>query len=97
VVTSVWEGQPLFVQEVLASGVPLVATAVGGIPELVGDAAVLIPANDVEATTEAINRLLDDSSLRAQLGKRGVAQAATWPTAADTLAQVEAVYAELRR
>jgi len=96
-VTSVWEGQPLFVQEVLASGVPLVATAVGGIPELVGDAAVLVPAHDVEATTDAVNRVLDDSSLRAQLGKRGVAKAATWPTAADTLAQVEAVYAELRR
>jgi glycosyltransferase involved in cell wall biosynthesis len=95
VVTSVWEGQPLFVQEALAAGVPLIATAVGGIPELVGEAALLIPPHDVDAAAEAIERMLDDAALRDEYGKRGLAQAATWPTEADTLAQVEAVYAEL--
>jgi glycosyltransferase involved in cell wall biosynthesis len=95
VVTSVWEGQPLFVQEALGAGVPLIATAVGGIPELVGEAALLIPPHDVDAAAEAIERLLDDPALRDEYAKRGLAQAATWPTEADTLAQVEAVYAEL--
>jgi len=95
VVTSVWEGQPLFVQEALAAGVPLIATAVGGIPELVGEAALLIPPHDVDAAAAAIERLLDDPALREEYGKRGLAQAATWPTEADTLAQVEAVYTEL--
>ena len=95
VVTSVWEGQPLFVQEALAAGVPLITTAVGGIPELVGQAALLIPPHDVDGAAEAIEKLLDDPALRAAYGKRGLAQAATWPTEADTLAQVEAVYAEL--
>jgi glycosyltransferase involved in cell wall biosynthesis len=96
VVTSVWEGQPLFVQEALTAGVPLIATAVGGIPDLVGDAALLIPPHDVDAATGAIQQLLDDSALRARYAKRGLTQAAGWPTEADTLAQVEAVYAELR-
>jgi glycosyltransferase involved in cell wall biosynthesis len=96
VVTSVWEGQPLFVQETLAAGVPLVATAVGGIPDLVGDAALLVPPHDVKATADAVLALLDDPARRAALGAKGKAQAATWPTEADTLAQVEAVYEELR-
>jgi glycosyltransferase involved in cell wall biosynthesis len=95
VVTSVWEGQPLFVQEALTAGAPLVATSVGGIPEMVGEAALLIAPHDVDAAAEAIAKLLDDPVLRAGYGKRGLAQAATWPTEADTVAQVEAVYAEL--
>jgi glycosyltransferase involved in cell wall biosynthesis len=95
--TSVWEGQPLFVQEALAAGAPLVATAVGGTPEVVGEAALLVPPHDVDAVAEAITRMLDDGDLRAGYRQRGLAQAATWPTEADTLAQVEAVYTELRR
>jgi glycosyltransferase involved in cell wall biosynthesis len=95
VVTSVWEGQPLFVQEALAAGAPLVATEVGGIPDLVGDAAMLIPAHDVDAVADATARMLDDPALRADYARRGLAQAAAWPTEADTLAQVEAVYTEL--
>lgn len=96
VATSVWEGQPLFIQEALAAGVPLVSTAVGGVPELVGDAARLVDAHDVDAISDAVTALLDDPAGRAALGKRGLAQAATWPTEQDTLEQVEAVYAQLR-
>ena len=96
VATSVWEGQPLFVQEALAAGVPLISTDVGGVPELVGDAAVLVPPNDPEAVAAALERLLDDPAERDEYGKRGLRQAATWPTEADTLAQVEAIYAEFR-
>jgi glycosyltransferase involved in cell wall biosynthesis len=97
VVTSVWEGQPLFVQETLAAGVPLIATAVGGTPELVGDAALLVPPRDADAIAAALDRLLDDRELLADYGRRGPRQAATWPTEADTIAQVEGVYAELQR
>lgn len=43
VVTSQWEARQLFAQEALRAGVPLVTTAVGGLPALVGDAAVLVP------------------------------------------------------
>ena len=59
VVTSDWEARQLFAQEALRAGVPLVATAVGGLPGLVGDAAVLIPPGDVDALDAAVRRLLD--------------------------------------
>ena len=95
VVSSVWEARQLFTQEALAAGVPLVATRVGGLPGLVGDAALLVPPQDVDALDEAVRRLLDDSHLRATLAAAGRAQAASWPTERDTLNQVCAVYTEL--
>ena len=95
VVTSDWEGSQLFAHEVLQAGVPLISTAVGGMPEVVGDAAVLVPARDIDAVDAAVQRLLDDPAERAEYVRRGAAQAATWPTEADTVAQVAAVYEEL--
>jgi glycosyltransferase involved in cell wall biosynthesis len=94
-VTSDWEARQLFAQEAMRAGVPLVATAVGGLPELVGDAAVLVPPGDVDAVDGAVRALLDDEAARADLGRRGAARAATWPSEADTLAQLAALYAEL--
>ncbi|RLP85970.1 glycosyltransferase, partial [Micromonospora sp. CV4] len=95
VVTSDWEARQLFAQEALRVGVPLVATAVGGLPELVGDAAALVPAGDVDAVDAAVRALLDDPQARAELGRRGAERAATWPTEADTVAALAALYAEL--
>ena len=95
VVTSRWEARQLFAQEALRAGRPLVATAVGGLPGLVGDGAVLVPAGDVEAVTTAVQRILDDPAHAAGLAARGRARAATWPTPQDTLDQVRAVYTEL--
>jgi glycosyltransferase involved in cell wall biosynthesis len=95
VVTSVWEARQLFAQEALVAGVPLVATAVGGIPDLVGDAALLVEPGDVDAFDAAVQRMLDDPELRREYAERGRARAAAWPTEADTLAQLEAVYAAL--
>ncbi|WP_239098623.1 glycosyltransferase family 4 protein [Micromonospora qiuiae] len=97
VVTSDWEARQLFAQEAMRAGVPLVATAVGGLPDLVGDAAVLVPPGDVDAVDAAVRALLDDGPGRAELARRGAARAATWPTEAQTLAQVVALYAELAR
>ena len=95
VVTSDWEARQLFAQEALRAGVPLVATAVGGLPDLVGDAAVLVPAGNVAAVAEAVGDLLGDEARRAELRTRGIQRAKTWPTEEATLAQVEEVYAEL--
>jgi glycosyltransferase involved in cell wall biosynthesis len=95
VVTSQWEARQLFAQEVLRAGRPLVATAVGGLPELLKDGAVLVPPGDVAAFDQAVRRLLDDPDEAAALAARGQRQAATWPTEEETAAQVEAVYAEL--
>jgi len=95
VVTSAWEARQLFAQEALAAGVPLVATRVGGIPELVGDAAVLVPPGDVDALDAAVRELLGDAQLRRLYAERGSARARTWPTERDTVDQVRNVYAEL--
>jgi glycosyltransferase involved in cell wall biosynthesis len=95
VVTSVWEARQLFAQEAMRAGVPLVATAVGGLPDLVGDAALLIPPRDVDAVDEAVRLLLDDPGRQAEYARRGAERAATWPTEAEALAQVRAVYDEV--
>jgi glycosyltransferase involved in cell wall biosynthesis len=95
VVTSVWEARQLFAQEAMRAGTPLVATSVGGLPDLVGDAALLVAPGDVDAVDSAVGWLLDDPALRAGYARRGVERAATWPTEADTLAQVTGVYDDL--
>ncbi|MFJ9648208.1 glycosyltransferase family 4 protein [Streptomyces sp. NPDC004244] len=95
VLPSRWEARSLLAQEALRLGVPLVATAVGGVPELVGDAGVLLPYGDAPALTEAVSALLSDPARRAELAAAGRAQSATWPSEDDTVAQVLAVYDEL--
>jgi glycosyltransferase involved in cell wall biosynthesis len=95
VVSSVWEARQLFAQEAMRAGVPLVATGVGGLPDLVGDAAVLVPPGDVDALDGAVRGLLADVGLRAEYARRAVLRAEQLPTEADTLDQVRAVYAEL--
>ncbi|GAA3115345.1 glycosyltransferase family 4 protein [Streptomyces rectiviolaceus] len=95
VLPSSWESRSVLAQEALHARVPLVATAVGGIPELVGDAAELVPYGDAEALATAVARLLADPGLRERLKDKGTAQAATWPTEDETVTQVLSVYDEL--
>lgn len=95
VLHSSWESRSVLAQEALHARVPLVATAVGGVPELVGDAAELVAYGDAEALATAVARLLADPVRRAELTDRGAAQAATWPTEDDTVTQVLSVYDEL--
>ncbi|MGW0365594.1 glycosyltransferase family 4 protein [Streptomyces sp. NPDC002990] len=90
-----WEERAPLAQEALRVGVPLVATAVGGVPELVGEGAVLVPYGDAGALADAVARLLEDPARRAALAAAGRAQAATWPSEDDTVAQVLSVYDEL--
>lgn len=95
VCSSVWEARSLSVQEALLAGRPVVATRVGGLPELVGDAAVLVPPNDPGALAEALERILDDPAWAATLAARAAEAARRLPNEHDTVAQVEAVYREL--
>lgn len=95
VLPSGWESRSVLAQEALHARVPLVATAVGGIPELVGDAAELVPCADADALAGAVVRLLGDDERRELLKERGVRQATTWPTEDETVAQVLSVYDEL--
>jgi glycosyltransferase involved in cell wall biosynthesis len=89
-----WESRSVLAQEALHARVPLIATAVGGVPELVGDAAELVPYGDAVALGRAVVRLLGDPERRELLRERGVRQIATWPTEDETVAQVLSVYDE---
>jgi glycosyltransferase involved in cell wall biosynthesis len=95
VVSSDWEARQLFAQEALAGGLPLIATSVGGLPELVGDAAVLIEPGGAEPIRAALVELLNDPARRAQLAEKGRARAATWPGAGDMLRRLIGLYADL--
>ncbi|MGH8825009.1 MAG: glycosyltransferase, partial [Jiangellaceae bacterium] len=97
VLTSVWEARALVVQEAMRAGVPVVATAVGGVPELVGKAAVLVAAGDAQGVAREVIALLGDENRRRQLSDRGLDRAASWPDEDDVARQVSAVYAEVRR
>jgi glycosyltransferase involved in cell wall biosynthesis len=97
VVSSVWEARQLFAQEAMTAGAPLVATAVGGLPGLVGDGARLVPAGDVDALDAAVRTLLADDAQRAQLAAAGRREAAGWPNEADTITMISDVYDELTR
>ncbi|HEX3290008.1 MAG TPA: glycosyltransferase family 4 protein [Gaiella sp.] len=68
-VTSAWENLPHTVLEALAVGTPVIATAVGGIPEVVvdGENGLLVPPHDVDAVARAVERLVDDDELRQAL------------------------------
>lgn len=90
-----WEARPLVAQEALRAGVPLVATDVGGVRELVGDAAVLVPPGDASALGEGLRRVLEDHSTRDRLRRLGPARAGTWPTVDQMVDQILAVYLDL--
>jgi glycosyltransferase involved in cell wall biosynthesis len=94
-ISSVWEARALVVQEALQQGLPVVATAVGGIPELVEDAAVLVAPGDPEQLGVAIGSLLDDPKRARALAVRGLDVAATWPDEDDVVTRVLEAYAQV--
>jgi glycosyltransferase involved in cell wall biosynthesis len=67
--TSAWENLPHTLLEALAAGTPVIATAVGGIPEVVrdGENGLLVPPGDADALAAAIDRVVHDDVLRASL------------------------------
>ena len=66
------EGMPQVLLEAFAAGTPVVATAVGGVPEAAGDAALLIPPGDPDAAAAALGRIAADPELRAELVTKGI-------------------------
>lgn len=73
VLPSLSEGRPNVVLEALSCEVPVVATDVGGIPELMvdGETGYLVPARNPEILSEKINKLLEDASRRKEMGQLG--------------------------
>lgn len=92
VMPSRWEGWPLAAAEVIGAGKPLVATAVGGLPELVGDAGVLVRPEDPDALATALAEVLTDAELASRLASRAGERAAQLPTDAAVAASVLATY-----
>jgi glycosyltransferase involved in cell wall biosynthesis len=96
VVPSRWEARALILQEAMRFGVPVVATRVGGTPELTGeDGALLVPPGDAAALAAAVTAVLDDPSLAARLRLAASAQAATFPSLTDAVRSAVTIYSRL--
>jgi glycosyltransferase involved in cell wall biosynthesis len=95
--TSTWEARALVAQEALLAGVPLVSTRVGGIDELVGSAAVLVPPGDFEEAARQVIALADHPDRRRRLREAGLHQAATWPDEDAVVDNLVKAYAHLTR
>jgi glycosyltransferase involved in cell wall biosynthesis len=84
---SLWEGFGLPAAEAMACGTPVVVSDRGALPEVVGDAGLVV-APEAEPVAEALGRVLGDARLAADLGRRGRerAQAFTWERTAEAWA-----------
>ena len=94
---SLYEGFGLPPLEAMACGTPVVTSSVSSVPEVVGDAGLMVEPLNVEALSEAIYRVLNDPQLAAELSAKGIerAQKFSWAeTARKTLAVYEEVYAD---
>ena len=94
--TSTWEARALVVQEAMAAGLPVVATAVGGLPDLIGPTGLLVPPGDVDALADAVERVLTDPVLAGELATAARARFAELPTEAEVVARWSSRYAQLR-
>ena len=91
------EGFGLVVVEAMLANVPVIATAVGAVPELVDDGTtgVLVPPDDAGALAAAITQILGDSALRSEMAGRARASASQRFSTAKMAAEFESLYAEL--
>ena len=100
VLASRGETYGMVVTEALARGLPVVATAVGGVPEALGWSGatrpgLLVPPDDVAGLAAALRRWLDDHDLRQRLRQAAGERRATLPDWSDTTERVSRVLAEV--
>jgi glycosyltransferase involved in cell wall biosynthesis len=97
ILPSLYEGLGVAVLEAMAAGKPVIASRVGGLPELVadGETGLLVAPKNVEGLVEAIARLADDKSLAREMGRKGAARALASFSLENMAAQNEAYYYEL--
>jgi glycosyltransferase involved in cell wall biosynthesis len=88
VVPSEYEGFGFPAAEAMACEVAVVSTSGGALPEVVGDAGIIVPCKDAQALTEGIRNLLNDPELRNRLalqGRQRILQTFNWDTVAAQL------------
>ena len=97
VLASRWEGLPIACLEAMASGVPVVATAVGGTPELIthGDNGWLVPAAQPERLAQAVVQLLQDPRTRHRMAAAGRGSLDGRYTLTRMVGETEQLYEEL--
>jgi glycosyltransferase involved in cell wall biosynthesis len=84
------EGFGIPALEAMAMGVPVIGANRGALPEVLGDAGLLVDPDDPETIADAMRRLLEDSALRRRMADAGVARAAqyTWTSSARRLLEM---------
>lgn len=88
VMPSIYEGFGLPILEAMSSGVPVVTSEKGSLPEVVGDAAYIVNPLDIDDIANGIKKVFEDISLRENLSKKGLSRAASFSwekTAAETV------------
>ena len=93
---SLFEGFGLPVLEAMACGTPVVTSSRTALPELVGDAGLLVDPENVEALSQALARILVDQDLREELSRRGIARSRQFSWV-ETARRTLAVYQETLR
>jgi glycosyltransferase involved in cell wall biosynthesis len=91
-----YEGFGLPVLEALACGCPTITTTGGSLPEVAGDAALLVPPGDRDALRNALIRLLTDEALRQTLGRRALERAQTFSATASAQRTLDILAAAAR-
>jgi len=84
VFASLYEGFGLPVLEAMACGTPVLTANTSALPEVAGSAALLVDPTSVERISEAMKQIVSDTSLRQQLRKKGLAQAARFSWASTS-------------
>ncbi|MEO6122773.1 MAG: GNAT family N-acetyltransferase, partial [Ilumatobacteraceae bacterium] len=98
VLASQWEGLPVAIMEALALGLPIVATAVGGVAETLVDGvdALLVPPRDAQALAAALVRISTDEPLRRRLGDAAATRSAEFDVG-RTVEVLESTYRRIAR
>lgn len=92
------EGQPMAVLEAMARGLCVVASDVGGLPEMIGGGhGVIVPPDDVDAIAEASRLVIDDRDLRARFGAAAYARVEAHFDARAVSRRIDALYSEVSK